>query len=279
MFELLRFRRHIDEYEHCWVHGSILPRLVGVCENQLLYWHLSGAVTEANNPIDWILITESSGQFWFDYIPTVADRIRSDLLDDTHVYFVNRFILNHYQIELGFNEICLRRTEEGSLSFVIVDTEEFMYYCTIGHWETTLWNSDTRTINPAEFHNAPNPVAYSWVFTPLLQSSIEEQFSNQVPQATASIEEVSETNTINFDELIELAAAVEGRPSTTPSTALELPPSSEAYTPHLEEIKHTPDRCWCQREVCHCNYRPRTPPMPPGITLWKPGSLNLPSQS
>ena len=64
-------------------------------------------MTEANNPIDQILITENSGQFWFNYIPTVADQIRSDLLDDTHVYSVNQFILNHYQIELGFNEICL----------------------------------------------------------------------------------------------------------------------------------------------------------------------------
>jgi hypothetical protein len=24
LFELLRFGRHIDEYEHCWVHKSIL---------------------------------------------------------------------------------------------------------------------------------------------------------------------------------------------------------------------------------------------------------------
>ena len=182
LFELLRFGRHIDEYEHCRVHESILPRLVGLCENQLLYWHLSGAVTEANNPVDRILITENSGQFWFDYIPTVADRIRSDLLDDTHVYFVNRFILNHYRIELGFNEICLRRTEEGNLSFVIVDAEEFTYYWSLGRWETTLRNPDTRTINPAEFHTAPNPVAYSQVFTPLPRSSIKERFSNQVPQ-------------------------------------------------------------------------------------------------
>ena len=278
LFELLRFGRHIDEYEHSRVYENILPRLVGGCENQLLYWHLSGAVTEANNPIDRILITENSGQFWFDYIPIAADQIRSDLLDDTHIYFTSRFILNHYRIELGFNEIRLQRTEEGSLSFVVVDTEEFTYYWTLGRWETTLRNPDTRTINPAEFHNAPNPVTYSRVFTPLPRSSIEERFSNQVPQATASIEEVSETDTIDVDKLIELAATVEGRPST-PSTASELPPSSEAYTPRLEEIEHIPERCWCQREVCHCNYRPRTPPTPPGITLWKPGSLNLPSQS
>ena len=118
---------------------------------------------------------------WFNYIPTVADQIRSDLLDDTHVYFVNQFILNHYQIELGFNEICLWRTEEGSLSFVVVDANKFTYYWSLGRWETTLRNSDTRTINPVEFHNAPNPVAYSQVFTPLPRSSIEEHFSNQVP--------------------------------------------------------------------------------------------------
>jgi hypothetical protein len=128
------------------------------------------------------LITENSRQFWFDYIPTVADRIRSDLLDDTHIYFVNRFILNHYRIELGFNEICLRRTEEGNLSFVVVDAEEFTYYWSLGRWETTLRNPDTRTINPAEFHTAPNLVAYSRVFTPLPRSSIKERFSNQVPQ-------------------------------------------------------------------------------------------------
>jgi hypothetical protein len=138
LFELLRFGRHIDEYKHCRVHESILPRLIGVCENQLLYWHLSGAVTEANSPIDQILITENSGQFWFSYIHTVADQIRSDLLDDTHIYFMNRFILNHYRIELRFNEIRLQRTKEGNLSFVIVDADEFTYYWTLGCWETTL---------------------------------------------------------------------------------------------------------------------------------------------
>ena len=66
------------------------------------------------------------------------DRIRSDLLDDTHVYFANRFILNHYHIELGFNKIHLQRTEEGNLSFVIIDADEFMYYWSLGRWETTL---------------------------------------------------------------------------------------------------------------------------------------------
>ena len=253
LFELLRSGRHIDEYEHCRVHESILPRLVGVCENQLLYWHLSEAVTEANNPIDRILITENSGQFWFNYIPTVTDRIRSDLLDDTHVYFVNRFILNHYCIELRFNEIHLQRTEEGRLSFVVVDTDEFTYYWSLGRWKSTLQNLDTRTINPVEFHNAPNLVAYSRVFTPLPRSSIEERFSDQVPQASASIEEVSETNTIDINELIKLAAAVEGRPST-PSTSSSLPPSSDVYTPRLKESNHVQEWCWCQREVCHCNY-------------------------
>jgi hypothetical protein len=104
----------------------------------LLYWHLSGAVTEANNLVDRILITKNSGQFWFDYIPIAADQIRSDLLDNTHIYFVNRFILNHYRIELGFNKIRLRRTEEGNLLFIIVDAKEFMYYWNLGRWETML---------------------------------------------------------------------------------------------------------------------------------------------
>ena len=166
----------------------------------------------------------------------------------------------------------------GSLSFVVVDTNKFTYYWNLGCWETTLWNLDTRTINPAEFHNALNPVTYSQVFIPLPRSSIEKRFSNQVPQASASIEEVSETDTIDINELIELAAAVEDRPSTL-SMSSSLPPSSAAYTPRLEESDHIPEQCWCQREVCHCNYQPRTPPTPPGIMLWKPGSLNLPSQS
>ena len=194
------------------------------------------------------------------------------------MYFVNRFILKHYCIELGFNEIHLRRTEEGRLSFVVVDADKFTYYWSLGHWKTTLQNPDTRTINPAEFHNAPNLVAYSRVFTPLPWSSIEECFSDQVPQASASIEEVSETDTIDVNELIKLAAAVEGRPSTL-STSSSLPPRSDVYTPRLKESNHVQEWGWCQREVCHCNYWPHTPPTPPGITLWKPGSLNLPSQS
>ena len=37
------------------------------------------------------------------------------------------------------------------------------------------------------------------MFTPLPQTNIEERFSNQVPQATASIEEVSENDTIDVN--------------------------------------------------------------------------------
>ena len=277
LFELLRFGRHITEYEHAQVYENILPRLVGTCEDQLLYWHWSGTVSESNNPVDRILVTENSSHFWVDYIPTVANQIRRDLLNNDHIYYLNRFILNHFCIEIGFNEIHLRRTERGSLSFVIVDAEEFTYFWNTGTWETTLRNPDTRTINPDEFQIAPYLDTYNRVFIPLNKLDIEERPTNQITQTSAWIEEASETDTINVNELIELAAAIENRP-VTPTTDSSLPPSSIAYSPRLEQYDHVPERCWCQREVCTCNYRPRTPPTPPGITLWKPGSLTLPSQ-
>ena len=155
LFELLRFGRHITEYEHARVYKNILQRLVGTCEDQLLYWHWSGTVSESNNRVDRILVTKNSSHFWADYIPTVADQIRRDLLNNDHVYYLNKFILNHFRIEVGFNKIRLRRTERGSLSFVIMDAKEFTYFWNTRIWETTLRNPNTHTVNPDGFQIAP----------------------------------------------------------------------------------------------------------------------------
>ena len=137
------------------VYKNILQRLVGTCEDQLLYWHWSGTVSESNNRVDRILVTENSSHFWADYIPTVADQIRRDLLNNDHVYYLNKFILNHFHIEVGFNKIRLRRTERGSLSFVIMDAKEFTYFWNTRIWETTLRNPNTHTVNPDGFQIAP----------------------------------------------------------------------------------------------------------------------------
>ena len=120
--------------------------------------------------------------------------------------------------------------------------------------------------------------------------------ANQVTQELSStfIEEVSETDTIDVRELIELASTAERR-TPSPETDSSLPPSSTAYTPASElhvpqwltrtwqrprERNLRPRTCKCERrEVCTCGYRPDTPPTPLHIQLWEPRDLVLPSQS
>jgi hypothetical protein len=97
------------------------------------------------------------------------------------------------------------------------------------------------------------PDAYNRVFILLNELGTEERPTNQITQTSAWIEEASATDTIDVNELIELAAAVENRP-VTPTTNSSLPPSSIAYSPRLEQYDHVPEWCWCQREVCTCNY-------------------------
>jgi hypothetical protein len=185
-------------------------------------------------------------------------------------------------------------------TFIVVDGKEFTYEWNLGIWETTLSNLDPNLIDPEDSTPAPNPVAANRVFSEkeLVQNPRIGYWAmaNQVTQelSSVSIEEVSETDTIDVGELIELASATERRPPS-PETDSSLPPSSTAYTstsepyipqwltrtwqrPHERNLR--PRTCNCEgRDVCTCGYRPDTPPTPPHIQLWEPRDLVLPSQS
>ena len=124
-------------------------------------------------------------------------------------------------------------------TFTIVDGKEFTYKWNLEIWETTFSNLDPNLINPEESTPAPNPVATNRVFSEeeLVQNPGigYRATANQVTQelSSASIEEVSETDTINVGELIELASTAERRPPS-PETDSSLSPSSTAYTPTSE---------------------------------------------
>jgi hypothetical protein len=286
---------------------NTLPRFPGAAQTQLFYWHLAAVVTQNDEPVDRVYITEDSIKFWFELIPTQAAHIRNQLRTNRRVYYWTSFELTHHKIELRFNEIRLVTNPAANLTpfapahtFTVVDRKEFRYEWNLGIWETTLSNPDPNLIDPEESTPAPNPVATNRVFSE--EELVENPgigyraTANQVTQELSSttIEEVSETDTIDVGELIELASAAERR-TPSPETDSSLPPSSTAYTPTSEpyipqwltrtwqrprERNLRPRSCNCEgREVCTCGYRPDTPPTPPHIQLWEPRDLVLPSQS
>jgi hypothetical protein len=138
-----------------------------------------------------------------------------------------------------------------------------------------LNNSDPRLIDPENFFTALNPGASTRVLTEeeLVQPGIGYPgIANQVPQASAQIEEISEEESIDVGELIKLASTTEQR-SPSSSSGMFLPASSNVYTPplapnvpvwqcpvvHARDQHFRPHSCLCQRkEICTCGYRSDT---------------------
>jgi hypothetical protein len=216
-----------------------------------------------NEPLDRLVITPDEDRFWFTYVYNHLVQIKELLEGGTHIFWLDRFILDHRSIEIGFNEIRLSTLYShalpahlGALSpytLVVTDGREYHLTWREGHWNSTLHNPDPNLINPRDYTLAP-----------VIPESHHTRALN-VPSPTP-------------------VALIEGPPVTTePSDEEEtLPPSDDnrsnigwdspqPWTNHLTT-------CWCRGELCTCGFRPDTPPTPPGIVLWTPRTSNLPYQ-
>jgi hypothetical protein len=243
-----------------------LPRITETCEGQLLYWQLSKEVNHRNEPIEHLSITTHEDHFWDDYIPTVTQEIKDQLHSGSHVYYLDAFSLSHHRIEVRFNEIRLVTSQNPGLPLrvtapellVITDGREFTYTWTNAHWEISIANPDPRLIDPVEFNR------------PVTRRSPVFVFSRRAPEVRLT------------DAELEILDEASRNTEQQPSTFESLPPSTES-TDVAETWSDSPDpwstSCFCRQEVCTCGFRPITPPTPPGIALWIPGSHFLPSQT
>ena len=129
-----------------------------------------------------------------------------------------------------------------------------MYQWTRSYWETTLENPDHRLVNPEVHHFPP--------------ANLEElslpRFSSQGATTQEQVDK----------QLLDQDLPPSSPPSPAPSSAAHW---EEQQAPTLPVVTQT--ECWCAKEdICTCTYKyPDTPPTPPYIVLWEPGSFVLPS--
>ena len=243
----LPFGTHLFRSEYTNFLENTRSRLVDYAQEQLLYWHLARSTSWSGHPIESIVVCEADNYFWNTHIPQHRQSIIDQLGLGNPVHYLNRFRLSHQTIEVAFSRLCLVSTENlaDPYQLGVSSGSEFQYSWTDNTWRPTSTVADQPLIDPPDYYLPP---PYSTPRSPLPRS----------------------------DSL----------PPLVPTPRTPSPVSSWDSNPRRapSECTCTPTRCdcnvWpcrCRNEVCTCNYRPDTPPTPPGITLWRPGSLYLPS--
>jgi hypothetical protein len=251
--ELLPFGRHIELWEYETFTESVLPHIVTASRRQLLYWHLSQATSHLNEPIERLVLTEDPHLLWDDIIPPLSGEIRNELHRGNRVRYLTQFSLSHQHISVTYKEICIATNPVGDAHFhvieelVIANGIELTYDWDQRFWETTYRNQDPNLINPDQYHRPTS--------APLPRVVIEQA----------------------------RAALIDRITSPEPGRLSPLPPSSPSSSEwrSWDPGPVTPwdtvsAQCYCQKEVCSCGFRPDTPPTPPGVNLWTPGSITLP---
>ena len=179
------------------------------------------------------------------------------------MFWLDRFILDHTSIEIGFNELHLSTHYSHTLpahladlapyTLVVTNGREYHLKWIEGFWNSTLHNPDPNLIDPLEYTLAPViPESYIVNVPPT---------ENPNPTPVPTVEEPANEETLPPSDIGE-----EGWTS----------PESSAVG--WGTAVHRVTQCWCRGELCTCNYRPDTPPTPPGIVLWNPRAPFLPHQ-
>ena len=275
---LLPFGRHLTRSDLDTFVDHTLDHVVSGALQQLYYWQLAGTTNSFREPIEHIILTEDETQLWLQYIPANHRVIQDLLYNGQHVFYLSRFYLTHDRIEIGFNEV---RIITGPLAgqprnvpisafpprFVITDGREYSYRWNTRIWTNSLRNPDQRIIDPLTFIHpplAPQSLAFAYRNrTPPIQTTLPTLQTVLDPEALASARnELAEVLPVAEDPL------PPSSPTETTTSSWSIP--QEPWNPHY-------DRCFCEKEVCDCGYRPNTPPTPPGIHLWRPHDNTLPS--
>jgi len=222
----------------------------------LLYWSLSDARHFNQTPITQTTLFFNETFFWHYYIPVRTREITEALLQGNRIRFLSRFLLSQTQVEVEFNEIRLRTTNQGT-ELVYCHSKEYTYKWNTSLWEVNIINHEQALVNPANFSRPitePNAFGRETEYQDCL-----ERILSQPDNFSIDAQYWDSLDTTEVDSTL---------PSSTPS----LPNlSSRAGTP---EILIVPP-CWCGTDLCLCDKpRPNTPPTPPYIFLWKPTAIN-----
>ena len=281
---LLPFGRHLVRSDVDTFVDHTLEHIAHAALEQLFYWHLAGTTNSLNEPLEHIILTEDEDRFWIRYIPQNSRIIRDLLYSEQHVYYLTRFYLTHDRIEIGFNEIRIStRPTPGQLQplfplsdypprLVITDGREYSYRWNTRVWTNSLRNPDQRIINPSTYY-----------YPPLAPQSVAFTYRNTTPPIPTILEPPEVTPSRTLLEPDALASALAEIPEVLPVREDSLPPSSpqetstSAWSIPAEDWNPHYERCWCNKEVCTCGYRPNTPPTPPDVHLWRPHDETLPS--
>ena len=248
---------------------------------QLLYWYLARSYNNPlRPPVDRLAIYYEPDQFWFNHIVTQRSIITRRLLVRNPTFFLRRFTLNHdhFELEIGGLRLITNRPElfpsrpEGRSSFQIVhcDHATYTYNWTLADWTIVTHRADTNLVDPDQpfFLPPSSPV------DPDFASRVQEPLRYYTPDISVSSTSSLPSSSIP-DPRPRDARLLNDTEFNNPVTDFNQPISDNSWDRPASWISQT--SCWCHKEVCDCGFRPDTPPTPPSVTLWSPGSHNLPS--
>src|SRR6266702_1371553 len=219
-----------------------LQGIVDAANEQLLYWHL--ADVSANQLLLWT----NTDYLWFIHVPLRQEQYTQQLQNGLRIRYLDHFRLDYKGIRLTFQEIRLV-SRDSPPRLVITEGTELTYSWTTAVWETTLTNPKQNLVNPRVYHDPPLSPTNPELIELLQARSLE-------PLVPSLLSRLSDPLPPSLDN------SIETEESTNPDDGWG------------ETTNQGP--CWCRLEVCTCGYRPDTPPTPPNVTLWVPGSNHLP---
>src|SRR6267378_484533 len=250
LHHLLKFGSTWDQREFDNFIENSLDDILKACSEQLLFWHISGETNSYNEPVDHILVWSNTDYFWFVLLPRSTREIHFFLEDGDHVYFLERFSLDHTKFELTFSEV--RR---------ISTPGEETYHWNSSLREITLDNPDHRINNPAYYNLPPqNPQDLDFV---------REQLRLREEEYRLILAQIDELDTTTSGWSTPPAPPRRWSTPPVPPRSPSLPIPTVNWFAQAE--------CTCKLEVCTCGYRPITPRTPSPIVLWRPGDSFLPS--
>ena len=105
--DLLPFGRILGPIQFSEFFNNTLSLIVKVSQEQLLYWHLAGTTTRNNYPEESLLRWNSDDHFWFIIVPIYENILIEQILRGEHLQYLERFRLDHNEIQIAFYDICL----------------------------------------------------------------------------------------------------------------------------------------------------------------------------
>jgi hypothetical protein len=232
----------------------------------LPYWYTAGPCATQNNnsPVESVHLFSSSRYLWFEHIAPIQQQLINSILFGHRIRYLDHFRLDYELIKLTFAELCLNPIQFGTLPvpaqtpfrLVICQGRTHTYRWHSRTWDVNLENPDTSLTDPVRFRLPPATPAEA-------KEELEYYISRRIP--TPPVLRQRPTDPVPSPlPLINRISTDDDGWGTTDTTWPDSTTESEDTTLTTPSLFPA---CWCRIDVCTCNHRPTTPPMPPGITL------------